>query len=100
MTHHGQRSSNVVREQSFSGARAESARADKELEHRLNEERKDNAQSRRVVNAVGSFLVLIILAALVIGIGSESDATREWGQGLVTILVGGFVGFITGRAVK
>lgn len=100
MTDQEQRSSSVVREQSFSGARAESARADKELEHRLEEERKDNAQRRRIVNAVGIFLLVVAIVALAISIGSENDATREWAQGIVTILIGGFVGFVTGRAIK
>ena len=100
MSDPGQRSSRVLREQSFSGARAESARADKEQEHRHEEARKDNAQRRLITNAVSAFLAAATVAAFVIAIGADNDGTRGWGQGLVTLLIGGFVGFVTGRAAK
>lgn len=81
MTDPEQRSSSVVRGQSFSGARAESDRADKALEHQHEQERLDNAQRRRITAAVGGFLVAVTVITMAIAIGADNDATGDGPRG-------------------
>lgn len=100
MTEHDEKPNTVVSGQNYSGPKAESARADKAQDHLHEEQRLDNAQRRHIINVVGVFLIASSIFGTAIGAGSKNGETREWAQGIVTVLLGGFAGFITGRAIK
>jgi len=98
-------------EQRFSTARAKADldRAEQEHRHReaerageqrRTEEAKDNAQRRLITNAVAAFLLVTSVVSFVFAVGSGNATTRDWAQSIVTLLLGGLVGFLTGRTIK
>lgn len=84
----------------FSAPRAQAERDLRDREFRHQEERKDNDLRRVIIRVVGVFLLVVSVLSGAIGTFADNSGTREWAQGIVTILIGGFVGFLTGRAVK
>lgn len=44
--------------------------------------------------------MVVAVASFGVGAFADNGGTREWAQGLVTVLIGGLVGFLTGRALK
>ncbi len=77
---------------------AERARAERAFRHR--EAEKDNEQRRTIVNAVSAFLMTVAVVSFGVAVLADGDGIREWAQGLVTLLIGGLVGFLSGRAIK
>lgn len=86
------------------------------LEHELEEQKAEN-RARREREAReeterrkrDDVIYWLIVAAIIVGIVvggaasfvSQNDATQRWGQSLVTLIVGGLVGYVTGsRAGK
>ena len=74
--------------------------AERESKQRREEQAKDNAQRRLITNAVAAFLLVASVVSFVFAVGSGNATTRDWAQGIVTLLLGGLVGFLTGRTIK
>lgn len=45
------------------------------------------------------FLLAVAVVSIGIGVFADNGDTRAWAQRLVAVLIGGFVGFLTGRAI-
>lgn len=81
------------------------------LDHELAERQKDNdarrareareeVDRRKRDNVIYWLIVVAIVVGIVVGGAagflSQNDATPRWGQSLVTLIVGGLVGYVTG----
>ena len=103
--------SSVTAAQRFSTAQAKADldREDQAFRHRETQEdrafrhreaERDSRQRRTITNVVGAFLLAVAVVGFGVGVAADNGGTRERAQGLVTVLVGGLVGFLTGRSLK
>ena len=84
------------------------------LEHQQEQDRKDNdARREREAKELAARLrrddivfMLVVggtIAGLAVGVlaalGSSNETTQRWGQALVTLIIGGLVGYFTGSKV-
>lgn len=75
---------------------AEQARHDRE------EFRKDNDQRRQLQKVMFSVVVGTIVGMLIISLvtslAADSNQTKEWARSIVSLIVGGLAGYITGKS--
>lgn len=64
--------------------------------HQLTEEQKDNELRRLALKVLMGVVVLCLITSFVVAIKTQNDTTRLWAQGIVTLILGGIVGGVTG----
>jgi len=73
-------------------------------EHKREEQRKNNElrwhQEKMRFYAVLFVLGLAFIFGIIAGVFADNTGTRRFGQGVVTLIVGGIVGYPTGRSGK
>jgi hypothetical protein len=79
--------------------------ASKEADFRRQQEAQDNRLRR--LREAGLFVVFMGVILVTLGISfwaglwsDKPDAIQEWARSVATLIIGGFVGYITGRSAK